>query len=238
MSYFTSRTTVLHGALASEESWRGLSLVTPPAREPITLAEAKAHLRVEHTADDAVVIPAQLRAARSFVENYLNRAIMKQRWRLSLDTFPGADEPVRLYRPPLMSVVTVRYLDGDGVWQTLHDAAGAPPITGVATCAVDDAAWIVPAKPGDTWPDTLARAGAIEVVFDAGYREPTTTGDPLAPVDGDPGDKVPFEIKAAILLTLGTLYANREDTVVGTIVAELPLSAQALLAPLRASGVA
>ena len=71
---------------------RGLTLVTAPASEPVSLAEAKAHLRIE-AADDDSLIGALITAARQSAEAHMRRALMSQTWRLSLDRFPAAPQP-------------------------------------------------------------------------------------------------------------------------------------------------
>ena len=62
-------------------------LVTAPAAEPLTLAEAKLHLRVDDTADDAL-IGALITAARQHAEHDTRRALVTQTWKLALDASP------------------------------------------------------------------------------------------------------------------------------------------------------
>jgi uncharacterized phiE125 gp8 family phage protein len=66
-----------------------LQLVTAPAGEPITLLEAKQHLRVDVDDDDAL-IGSLITAARQAAETLTGRQLMTARWRLVLDAFPGA----------------------------------------------------------------------------------------------------------------------------------------------------
>jgi uncharacterized phiE125 gp8 family phage protein len=84
--------------------------------------------------------------------------------------------------PTLQSVTSVKYYDPDGVQQTM-DPAGY----------IASGQQIVPV---DAWPDyDTTRPGAVTVRFTAGYGNATA---------------VPAAIKAAILLYIGDLYANRE----------------------------
>lgn len=187
-----------------------LELVTPPAEEPLALAAAKRHLRVDesNTADDDV-IASMIVAAREWAEHYMLRAIITQTLRLSLDAFPAG--AIIVPRPPLQAVDHIEYVDPDGVTQILDptylvDAASEP-------------ARIFPPH-GEAWPATRDTPNAVRVEYTAGY------GDASA---------VPAAVVAAIRLRLGTLYEHRETVVVAGGVAELPRSqgAENLLYPIR-----
>jgi uncharacterized phiE125 gp8 family phage protein len=193
--------------------------LTAPAELPVTLAEAKAHLRVDG-ADDDTLIAGLLAAAVGHLdgaEGLLGRALVEQQWTLVLDAFPAsAEKPVRIPLPPLVSVAAVRYVDAAGATQT-WDAAnwriapqGAMP------------GHLLPVH-GESWPTTRTQAAAVEIDFTAGYG--AAAG-------------VPAPLKAAMLLLIGHWYANREAVNVGNIVNELPLAVQSLLAPYRILGFA
>lgn len=189
-----------------------LKLIAPPANEPITLVEAKAHLRVVDSTDDAL-ISAILRSARENAENWMGRALVDQTWDLYLDEFP-TDSPkaIQIPRPPLIAVVSVNYSDGAGVEQTMSPS----------DYYVDDASepgWIVPAGVGASWPTTIDAINAVRIRFRAGY----VTSD--SPAD----TSIPFDIRAGILLTLGSLYEHRESQIVGTIANRLPFGVEQLL---------
>ena len=186
----------------------GLRLITPPAEEPITLEEAKQHLRVEDSSQD-LLIGLYIMAARQHIDGkdgWLGRAIVSQTWELSLDTFP-ADE-IQIPLVPLVSITSVVYDDEDGIEQTIDGA----------DYTLDPAGWVVTA--GDySWPTPITAINAVRVRFVAGY--------------GDAAD-VPATIKAAILLMVGDLYAQRESFATGPASA-VPMSTtvENLLAPLR-----
>lgn len=83
-------------------------LVTPPAMEPVTLEEAKLHLRIDGTEEDSL-ISALITAARQKAEEYTRRAFIAQTWELALDSASGK---VYLPRPPIQAINEVT-LDGE-----------------------------------------------------------------------------------------------------------------------------
>lgn len=174
----------------------GLQLVTDPSVEPVTLAEAKLHLKAEGV-DDDTLITALIRVAREAVEHRTGRALLGQAWRLTLDAFP---EAIPLWRVPIVSVSSVKYFDEEGAQQTLAPA-------GYKLDATREPAWIVPAY-GASWPSTRRDINVVEVDWVAGYHATDPT-------------KVPAAIKQWMLIAIATLYENRESVVTGTIVAKL-----------------
>ena len=151
-----------------------LQLVTPPAGEPVTLLEAKQHLRVDVDDDDAL-IGSLIAAARQAAETITGRQLMTARWKLVLDAFPGATfthagtgatfslpaHAVLLAKCPVQSVLSIEYLDMNGTPQTM-------PATDYVLDAACEPARLTPAF-GKTWPPTLPQIEAITVTFDAGY---------------------------------------------------------------------
>lgn len=91
-------------------------LVTPPATEPITLAEAKLHLRVDHSEEDTV-INGLIAAARIYVEQRCWISLVAQTWKVYLCDWP--DSSVMLPRGPVTGITTVKYQTSNGVWVTL-----------------------------------------------------------------------------------------------------------------------
>lgn len=161
-----------------------LQLVTPPALEPVTLSEARLHLRVD-TADDDPLIDALISAARLHAEMLTARQFLPARWRLVLDRFTPM---VLLNRSPVVSVISVRYLDMGGLWQIM-------PATDYVVESSSEPARITPTF-GKIWPPTLPQIGSVEILFDAGYADAT---------------KVPDGIKRWMLLRVGSLYQHREE---------------------------
>jgi uncharacterized phiE125 gp8 family phage protein len=163
---------------------QGLVLSDAPAEEPVSLEEAKQHLRVEIETDDAL-ITSLIMAAREHVEMFTRRQLVTATWVWTLDGFLG--QVVRLPKPPLQAITTVAYLDGAGTPQTLdaslyHVNAAVQP--GVLTPAF-----------GRSWPTTREASDAVTITYVAGY------GAAAA---------VPATLKAAIVLLVGDLYEHRE----------------------------
>lgn len=170
-----------------------LQLVTGPS-ECITLADAKLHLRVEHSADDAL-IAVLITAAREDCEHHLGRGIGSQVWQRTLDAFPSGG--IELGLPPVAAIGSVQYVDTAGALQTLSSTLY------VLDNRSDLEAWALPAEDA-TWPDTLDTANAVRVQFTCGL------------VD------VPATVKAWVLLRIGTLYQHRADIAAGHTLAALP----------------
>lgn len=189
-----------------------LKLITAPTVEPITLAEAKLQCRVDGSDEDAL-LTIIITAARQMAENRTGRAICTQTWELALDAFP--DDDIELQKPPVQSVTSIKYLDENAVEQTI----------GASYYALDNYGsvrhWVIPSADFD-WPTPLDSANAVKIRFVAGF--------------GLAAD-VPSDIKAWILLAIGTMYANRETLISGTIAVELPGGFwQSLLDPYLAGG--
>lgn len=194
-----------------------LRQITAPAVDPITLVEAKAHLRV-NVSDDDSLIGIFIKAATQNVEGpdgFLGRALVTQTWELVIDEFP--DSEIKIPLPPLQEIVSIKYDDASGNEQTLAadqyyvDTASQP-------------GWVVPITAG--WPSTIDAINAVRIRFTCGY----------APTADSPPDlvaNVPYSIKAGILLTVGTLYANRETVVIGVTAVQLPWGVEQLLRPHR-----
>lgn len=95
----------------------GLTRLAAPAYEPLTLAEAKLYLRVDHPEDDRDILRL-ITSARETAEEYLRRSLVTQDWRLERED--GLSERTRLPRGPVQSILSVEVLNADGsVQQTL-----------------------------------------------------------------------------------------------------------------------
>jgi uncharacterized phiE125 gp8 family phage protein len=95
-------------------------ILATPAAEPLTLAEAKRWLRVDHADDDAL-IQALIKGARERIEARTGRAILAQSWRVVLDRWP-TDARVTLPVLPVIAVTAVRLLDEAGAATPLASA--------------------------------------------------------------------------------------------------------------------
>lgn len=188
----------------------GLVIVTAPTVEPVTLEEAKLHLRVDNTADDALIL-ALIESARTMVEAITQRALITQTWDYKIDDWPDTDY-IRMPLPPLQSITSITYkLYTDGSTSTFASASYF-----AVTSMIPGRAAL---KPGYTWPsESLYPYQAIAVQFVCGY--------------GAGGSYVPEPLKSALKLLIGHLYENREAVREKNVQA-LPWGVTHLLAPYR-----
>ena len=151
------------------------------APEPVSLAQAKLHLRTDCD-DEDVMIGVNITTARVAAEDRLQRALVPSTWQLTLDTWPAV---IELHRPPLQTVESVRYFDEAGQLQTV------PPADYIIDLASEPAR-LVPA-PGKAWPALQDRINAVQIDYTAGY----------------PAGQVPAPVVAWMLLALGDLQEQR-----------------------------
>jgi len=181
-----------------------LKLITAPASEPLTLAEAKAQCEVVDSDWDTWFTTAII-VAREMAEHETGRALVTQTWERTLDGFVNADgaalDAIPLL-PPVQSMVQLVYVDTAGAPANLTET------TDYVLDNVRDPGFVVPAY-GKAWPDTYATINAVKVRFVTGY------GNAAA---------VPAAIKHWMLMQIGAMFANRESVVMqtGTSPGELP----------------
>jgi len=166
----------------------GLDLVTAPAEEPLTVAEAKEHLRVTFD-DDDTLIDSLITAARKWLEEETYRQLVTATWDLVLDRFPSGQQPIRIPRAPLASVTSITYTDIAGDSQTLTVSED------YVVSATREPGIIRPAY-AQTWPTARDAPDVVTVRFVAGY--------------GD-ADDVPEPIVACLKLLIGQMYEFREE---------------------------
>jgi uncharacterized phiE125 gp8 family phage protein len=128
-----------------------LQLNTPPATEPVTLAQAKAWLRVESGHDEDALIAALIPAARARAEWHTGRAFITQGWTLWLDASPGC---IEVPLAPLQSVESV----------TLHGADGTAAVLDEDVYAASGQYLMLEVPPLN-----LRARDGIAVAFTAGY---------------------------------------------------------------------
>jgi uncharacterized phiE125 gp8 family phage protein len=194
-----------------------LTRIVDPTVEPITLAEAKSHLRVIDNDDDSLII-AMIKAVRSIAEDRTRRSLCLQTWRATLDAFPGPSlmgvpagipyslprHAIILERPPIQSITSIQYVAMDGTTQSMPTTDFVDLTVG-GTIRVDDPCRITP-QFGKIWPVTLPQIGAVSIVYTTGY-----STDPSAATQAA---AVPDAIKAWMKLRLAALYENREEFIV------------------------
>lgn len=176
-----------------------LTLITPAANEPVTLAEARAQCRVDGTDDDAL-FTIFIAAARSRAEHETGRRFITQTWRQTLDAFPSTSD-IRLEVPPCASIAQLQYVNAAGTLTTLSSSDY------VLDAAVGPAGWLFPAD-GTTWPETDDVVNAVRIDIVAGYGADSTF--------------VPQDLRSWMLLTIGFLYAQREAIDASGRMVELP----------------
>lgn len=182
----------------------GLRRTVAPTITPVTLAEARARLRINVGVEDAD-LQRILWECTELAEAECQRAFLTSTFSLTLDGFPRVwsagfsplagspatgSAPIRLPRPPAIAITSVQYYDPSGTLQTLAPSAyylaanGEPARLCVAV--------------GTQWPPTQwGRAEAVTVTYTAGY--------------GTDPELVPWAARAAILLLAGDRWEHRGD---------------------------
>lgn len=172
-----------------------------PAYQPVTLTQAKLHCKVDTTDDDnlfAIIIPAVTEACQQM----LQRSIMLQTWRVTLDEF---SDLIELPWPTILSVTSVEYKDLAGAWQTLSTSVYEVDLySQPARITLADA---------QLWPDVWNGTNVVRIIYTAGFASGNEAAQQAA---------VPANLKAWILLGIGTAYENRESVIVGAPAAKLP----------------
>lgn len=183
---------------------------TPPAVEPVSLSEIKAHLAVDTSADDAL-LTAMIGEAREEIEQMSGLAMISQTWRMTIDRWPGGRQEwwdgVRdgsiseLFGPasagklslpvyPLISVQAVTVYD---------EASNATSVNIANTFDIDTQSrpGRLGLKYGATWPIALRPTNAIQIDYTAGF--------------GTVAGAVPGPLKLAIKVLVAYLYSHRGD---------------------------
>lgn len=181
-------------------------ILAGPSLEPLTLAEAKRWLRVDHADDDAL-IASLVRGARERIEARTGRAIMAQSWRVTLDAWPS-DFRVMLPVLPVAAITAVR----------LIDAAGVPTALASALYAVEPGS--EPPRLAVSSPPAPGRArNGIEIDLVAGY-------------GASPGD-CPEPLRQALRLLIGAAYEARGPERAGAARPDVIDEVDRLIAPYR-----
>ena len=182
-----------------------LKTVTAPTDEPIDSTEAKLHMAIDDSTFDTL-INDYIKAARMYIEANTNRQICTATYDLILDKFPGASGDIYLPKGQLQSITSVKYIDTDGVEQTL--AASNYTVTDSREPAILEPAY------NKTWPATRLQRDAVTVRFVCGY------GDSSATPEG---------IKQAALMMVGHYFEHREAVAFNNVASVVPLAVDSLL---------
>lgn len=160
---------------------------TPPASEPVSLSEAKEHLRVTDTSEDTL-ITALIQAAREWCETYERRAYVEQTITCHFDSFGSK---MLLPVNPVLSITSITYVDSDGTTQTLDTS-----LYSVDTYSTP--AYVYPVY-GASMPSVRGDVNSITVTYKAGYSTQTE------------------RVKAAVKLLVAHLFENRQAAISTTL---------------------
>lgn len=226
-----------------------IKIITQPLQEPVTLNEAKLHLRVDSSDEDALIASLIL-TARKYCEEYQNRAYAQQGLELTLDDWPRGAEPIVISRPPLISVESAKYYGTDNMEYTWNPA--------LYYVDADSEPGRISPNYSEIYPTmTLRPVSGVKIRYTAGYSPIITTKTIAAselPIAGTvinfdgsisvtvlntDGDatvtttdycaNVPKTVKQAILLLVGHWYENREAAMDKATSRDVDFSVGALL---------
>jgi uncharacterized phiE125 gp8 family phage protein len=183
-------------------------MTSAPVSEPLTVEEAKAHLRVDGTAED-VLIGSLILTSRLHIESALSLALIDQAWTLQLDRWPRGND-IEIPLSPLKAITGVRVRTASGDWLTVPSTSYLVDLASKPPRLVWNAA---------TRPDPGVPATGIEIGFDAGF--------------GPTGAYVPAPIRHALLLLIAHWYERREAVEIGSDAARVPEAVSDLIAPFR-----
>jgi uncharacterized phiE125 gp8 family phage protein len=201
---------------------RGPKVIVPPDAEPISIEECRSHLEASPYADsdvdllDDTMITGWLAAAREYCEQFLGLSLSRRVLEVALDRFPNEDDDgdtaIELPFGPVLEV------------QSIGDSSSSSDESGIDadTYRLDDYSSPSRLLPNPSWP-AMSGALAIRIRYVAGFGADSEWPD--AP-------ELPWAARAAMLLVLGHLYANREEST-DKAMESLPLGAESLLRPLR-----
>lgn len=190
-------------------------IVTQPTSEPITLDEARQHLRIEPFGSplehpDDTYISTLITIARQFCEEYTERAYAIYTIEIALDYFPPNEIELPIY--PSSSIESVKYVDTAGDEQTV-----SPTVYYVDDYSKPNYLML---KLNQSWPETSGAANNVKI----------------RNVVGSASELVPAPVKQAMLLLIGNFYENRQQDVLGNTrisFNSLPLGVYSLLQPYR-----
>jgi hypothetical protein len=187
---------------------KGLEVTTYASVPLITLSDAKAFLRVDHSDEDDL-IELFVDACTRDIENYLKRSLITQTLKLTLDSFESYAEDeidaygdgvhdmpytavfrndyINLPRPPALTVTSL----------TTYDKDNNSAVFASSNYQLDIPNARLYLNEGAVWPTSLRSKNAIEVVYTAGY--------------GGSASDVPSPIRRAAYNHLRKVYNERGE---------------------------
>jgi uncharacterized phiE125 gp8 family phage protein len=187
--------------------YRSLTRLTPPAVEPVTLAEAKHHCRVDTNSDDAY-ISSLITAAREWCEAYCDETYIHTQYVMRLDSFPVE---IELPRPPMATSGTVTAVS---ITYTIEDQTTATLATNQYRVDRDAVPGVIRTLYNGSWPSHLLDYNAVAVTWYGGK--------------GATGAAVSQRVKNAILWLVGYWYEKRMAAD-GVSMEEIPFGVKSLL---------
>jgi len=178
-------------------------VITSASTYPVSLTEAKSHLKVDTTADDTY-ITSIIKAATQLSEEYTNRFFIDTVIEQYASSFADLQT---LFKSKVSAVAYVKYYDSDNSLQTLSAS--------VYDTQLNYEPSQIQLTDGQSFPTITKRNDAVVARYTVGY--------------GSSASDVPEIIKQAILLTIGNFYQNRNSVVIGRIATELPQNSKWLL---------
>lgn len=192
---------------------RAYTLLTPPALEPVALADVKTFLRIDGNEDDGLM-SMLIKSARRMGEEYTKRSFITQKWRLTMDSFtaecsvPGLPpylsagmRAIALSRGPIQEISSITTTNSGNV---------AAPVPAATYTLADNEILL---NEGQSWPTSLRDRAAVAIEFVAGWES---------------AEEVPEPIRQGILQHVAASYSNK-------VCAEIPEGAKALYDPFRAA---
>ena len=208
--------------MRASSNYRSLIVATASGAgdRPVSVADAKEHLRIVDNDTDDTYIGVLIDAATAWCEDYCDRTFADKQYTVAFDDF--VDLRIGLPRPPVRlnataasATVTISYVDQGGTTQTLTWAQSG---TQQFRLDRDHVPALIYPKYLENWPSVRLDDRSVQVTYLAGYGGPAN---------------VPTQAKHAIKMLVGFWYANRETVLVGSISKELEFAVSALLANLR-----
>jgi len=182
-----------------------ITITAQPSKHPVSVAELKSFLRVVDAEEDST-ISMILNAAVDTVESLAGVACIHRSATITTRNFPSSGWAFPL--SPISSIPSVKYLDSDGVEQTVSSSQyilEKNEFTPRLYLAADA-----------DWPsDVLDQADAVRIAVVAGY--------------GSSPESVPGKIKQAILFMASHYYEMRSPVIAGTITSEVPMTVRSLI---------
>jgi len=180
------------------------ALITPPSAEALTLAEVKAHLRLDDGSEDAL-LASLISVAREHPERTTGLCLITQVWRLHLESLPE-DRVIQIAKGPVQAVESL----------SIYDEVGEEVVLPAAGHVLDGTARPARLVLARNLNPAIAASG-IEIDFSAGF--------------GESGAEVPDTLKRAMLMHVAQMFAFRGAVAVEDQPADVPAGYDRLVAP-------